>query len=170
MGKLKPYNNGQKGTVVVLFYIIKTDTKNQKGRKMDNKYIRVGRQSLCMGDDCTAPNEKLILVNKKDMLSDILRKVSDCLPQMHNVIWAVCSDRKVIGYIITGTNKQVQYELCLENQVFCQMDIESPFCNYFHQKSFEYINGKDGGIIEKYPECVTLFDKVKCYMKEQGMV
>lgn len=137
---------------------------------MDNKYIKVGRQSLCMGDDCTAPNEKLILINNKDKLSDVLRKVSGCLPQMCNVIWAVCSDSKVTGYIITGTNKQIQYELCLENQVFSQLDIEYLFCSYFHQKSFEYINGEDGGIIEKYPECVTLFDKVKCCMKEQGMV
>lgn len=134
---------------------------------MNNKYVRVDRQSVCMGDDCTAPNEKLLSVCEKDMLSDIFQKISVCLPQMCDVIWAVDSGKKVIGYIITDANNQVRYELCLKDQVFCELGIEAMHCSYFHQKSFEYQNEKNGRIIEKYPECRNLFDKVRCCMNER---
>lgn len=134
---------------------------------MDNKYVRVDRQSVCMGDDCTAPNEKMLSVGERDTLSDIFQKIAVYLPQMCDVIWAVDSGKKVIGYIVMDTNKQARYELCLEDKVFYEMDIEALHCSYFHQGSFEYRNGKDDEIIERYPECRTLLDKVRCCMKKR---
>ena len=134
---------------------------------MKNKYVRVDRQSVCMGDDCTAPNEKLISVGERDRLLDIFQMITVYLPQMCDVIWAIDSGKKVIGYIIVGMDKQVRYELCIKDQVFCELDIEVLHCSYFHQRSFEYCNGNDCEVVEKYPECRTLIDKVKCCMKER---
>ncbi len=82
---------------------------------MNNRYVSVDRQSICMGDDCTAPNEKLLPIGEKDMLSDIFRMIKVYLPQMRDVIWAVDSGKKVIGYIIVGIDGQVQYELCIKD-------------------------------------------------------
>lgn len=134
---------------------------------MDNNYVRVDRQSICMGDDCTAPNEKLLSVGERDRLSDIFRMIADYLPQMQDVIWAVDSGKKVVGYILMAGKEQVRYELCPEDQIFCKLDIEAFHCSYFHRRSFEYRAGEDGETVEKYPECGTLFDKVKRCMEER---
>ncbi len=49
-------------------------------------------------------------VGEKEKLSDIFCKIAVYLPQMYDVIWAVDSGRKVIGYIVVDKNGQVQYE------------------------------------------------------------
>ena len=120
-----------------------------------------------MGDDCTPRNAELLPVEEKDMLSDIFRMIAACLPQMRDVIWAVDSGKKVIGYIVVGMDKQARFELCQEDQLFCELDIEALHCSFFPQNSFVYRNGKDGEVIENYPECRTLLDKVRCCMKER---
>lgn len=141
------------------------------GRKMNDKYIRVTRESVCMGDDCTAPNVKLIPVEEKDMLSDMFQKIADCLPYIHDdVIWAVDSGKKVIGYIVMDIDHEAQYEFCLEDQVFCELDIEAFHCSYFYRRKFVYRNGENGEMVEEYPECRTLLDKVKCCMNDRFLL
>ena len=57
--------------------------------------ISVDRESVCMGDDCNAPNEKKLDLNEGDLLSDVLGKVAEYLPQMSDVIWAERKRRDV---------------------------------------------------------------------------
>ena len=120
-----------------------------------------------MGDDCNAPNDELIPVGENERLSDIFHKIAAYLPQMYDVIWAVDSGRKVIGYIVVDKNGQAQYELCMEDRVFGDLELEALHCSYFHQRSFVYRNEKENKIIEKYPQCYTLLEKVTCCMKER---
>lgn len=131
------------------------------------QYVRVDRESVCMGDDCTAPNEKLFPVRERDMLSDIFQMIAGYLPHMRDVVWAVDSGKKIVGYIVMEMNEQVRYEFCLEDQVFCGLDMKALHCSYFHQRRFVYTNKEDGSVVEKYPECRTLLDKVKCCMRER---
>ena len=94
--------------------------------------IKVDRQSVCMGDDVTAPNEKVIDISETDMLSDVVEKVAMYLPKMSNAVWAVDSGKEIIAYIIMGDrNVSVPYELYLENQVFGEMGIKALHCSYF---------------------------------------
>ena len=134
---------------------------------MEQKYIRVDRQSVCMGDDYNAPNEKRFPVGAGDLLSDVFGMIEGYLPQMDDVIWAVDSGKKVIGYIVVDLYGRARYEFCVEDQLFGELDIEALHCSYFHRRSFEYRNGNDDEIVEKYSECRTLFDKVKRCMEER---
>ena len=129
--------------------------------------LRVDRESVCMGDDCTVPNEKLFSIKENDMLSDIFRMIANYLPHMRDVVWAVDSGKKIVGYIMMDMNGQVQYEFCLEDQVFYKLDMKALHCSYFYQEKFVYTNGENGVVVEKYPECKTLLDKAKCCMKER---
>lgn len=97
--------------------------------------IKITRDSVCMGDDVSAPNADLINFNEKDMLSDIFKKVEKYLPQMADVVWAVDSGRTVLGYIIMDKNKRSVYEICQPDKMFFEMEIRSLHCSYFHSQS-----------------------------------
>ena len=64
---------------------------------LHSNQISVDRESVCMGDDVNAPNEKILNLDEGDVLSDVLGKVAVYLPLMSDVIWAVDSGRKVLG-------------------------------------------------------------------------
>ncbi|MDE7268468.1 MAG: hypothetical protein K2N89_13480 [Lachnospiraceae bacterium] len=114
--------------------------------------IKVDRQSVCMGDDVTAPNEKMIDVLETDMLSDVVEKVSIYLPKMSNAVWAVDSGKEVIAYIIMDDgNNSFPYELCIQNQLFLQMRLKSLHCSYF----------------PSYGEEIPPLEKAKYCMKER---
>lgn len=99
------------------------------------KQIKVDRQSVCMGDDVTAPNEKIILVPERSSLVDVIEKVMEYLPKTAHAVWAVDTGREVVAYI--GMDEQgipFPYEFCLENQMFMQTDIQALHCSYFSAK------------------------------------
>lgn len=96
------------------------------------KEIKVDRQSICMADDVTAPNEDMIAVSEKDLLTDVMEKVAAYLPKMTDTAWAVDSGKEVVAYIIMGKQgKPFQYELCQKNQIFLEMGIQALHCSHF---------------------------------------
>lgn len=139
--------------------------KKSQSPSSHGKQIKVDRDSVCMGDDCTAPNEKRLDVAENALLLDVFWQVAAYLPRMSNAVWAVDTGKKVIGYIIMDT--EIHYELCQENQLFSEMGTESLHCSYFHSGSFIYRNGANGKLVERYPESKSLLEKVKCCMGER---
>ncbi len=137
-----------------------------KLNKIQEKQIRVDRDSVCMADDCTAPNEKWLNVEDDDMISDMFQKVALYLPKLRDAIWAVDSGEQVLGYIFIDGDI-THYEFCQKDCIFSNLKIEALHCSHFYLYSFYYRNGKNGELIEKYPECKTLLEKVKCCMKER---
>ena len=95
--------------------------------------IKVKRESVCMGDDATAPNVRMIDILEKDMLSDMMVKLARYyLPHMPNSVWAIDSGKEVIAYIIMDDrNGSFSYELCLRNQVFLETGIKALYCSFF---------------------------------------
>lgn len=94
--------------------------------------IKVDRDSVCMGDDATAPNIVLVDLLETDKLSDIVLKVVHHLPLMSNSVWAVDSGKEVIAYIITDDRKGFfSYELCVRNGNALVAGIEELHCSYF---------------------------------------
>lgn len=102
--------------------------------------IKVKRESVCMADDATAPNERMIDILEKDMLSDMIKKLARYyLPHMLNSVWAVDSGNRVIAYIIMDDRKGLcSYELCLEDQVFLETGIKELYCSYFSAYGGKY--------------------------------
>lgn len=137
----------------------------EENMKVYNQQIKVDRESVCMADDVTAPNEKILDLEEGDKLSDVLKKVAGYLPQMSDVVWAVDSGKKVVGYIILDGCQQSDYELCEPDSVFSKMEIRALHCSYFHSRSF--MHSVNGEMVEKYPERWTLLEKAKCSMQER---
>lgn len=127
--------------------------------------IRVDRESVCMGDDFNAPNEELLDLDSRDMFSDVLKKVAHYLPQMSDVIWAVDTGKKVLGYVIMDQNCQHHFELCQHDKLFSEMGIRVLHCSYFH--SHRFMHNVNGVITEKFPEQKSLLEKVKYCMNER---
>lgn len=136
-----------------------------KGHDGPKKIISITRESVCMGDDCTAPNEKHIEVLENDKMTHVFSKIVTYLPKMENVIWAIDTGKKVLGYIVMDKDTHCCFELCDSDQLFLNMDIHHLHCSYFHSGSFTYQTAENV-VIEKYSECKTLLEKVKCQMKE----
>ena len=132
---------------------------------LDHNQIRVDRESVCMGDDFNAPNEELLDLGDRDKFSDVLKKVAYYLPQMSDVVWAVDSGKKVLGYILMDQNRQHRFELCQRDKLFSDMGIRALHCSYFHSHSF--MHNVNGVITEIFPKQKTLLDKVKYSMKER---
>lgn len=99
--------------------------------------LTVDRESVCMGDDVTAPNEKIFPVAENETLSDVME-----------------------------TKNRYWYELCEQDKRFAETEIHYLHCRYFHTGRFLYRDQMSGERIEKYPECGELLDKVKCFMGE----
>lgn len=145
-----------------MIFDMKKITKNNSAKKI----IRVTRQSVCMGDDCTAPNENKIEVFREDSINDVLSKIANHLPQMQNVIWAIDTGKKVLAYITIDENEKIYYEQCVGEQCFFEMEIERLHCSYFHSRSFDYGISKIENI-EGYSQCNTLLEKVKYQMSQK---
>jgi len=129
--------------------------------------IELDRVSVCMGDDCDSHKLKSKFDETMSIV-DFLLELSDYVPRMHNVVWAVISlnsINKVIGYIVTDEEGKVTIELVASNvslkDVFLNKVDISVFCRYYHQSSFSWIDGNTNQRIENYSECKTLLEKVK---------
>lgn len=86
------------------------------------KQVKIDRESVCMADDCMAPNEKVFTVKEKEKLLDVFWRIAEYLPRMSNAVWAVDSGTNVLGYIIMDAD--IRFELCQENQIFSELGIE----------------------------------------------
>lgn len=94
--------------------------------------IRVDRDSVCMGDDATAPNAVLIDLLETDLFSDMVKKVVQHLPLMPNSVWAIDSGQEVIAYVITDDRKGFySYELCTRDWNCVIAGIKTLHCSYF---------------------------------------
>lgn len=122
--------------------------------------ITVDRSSVCMGDDCTSHKEEMQIDNRIKM-SELLIRLSEYVPSMKKVVWAVCSGNNVCGYIITDEEGRAQVEVNGEDRKAAAfIEDAEVVCVYYHLGRFRWIDGKTGQPVEKYPECKTLLEKV----------
>ncbi|MCH5350204.1 MAG: hypothetical protein J1E40_12825 [Oscillospiraceae bacterium] len=112
---------------------------NASKKSVSDGQIKVTRDSVCMGDDVTAPNTEFLDMHKKDMLSDALKKVEKYLPQMSDSVWSVESRGKVLAYIVMDEYKKTVCELCHPDTLFSEMKVRSLHCSYFPHKAKTFI-------------------------------
>lgn len=106
--------------------------------------ISIDRESVCMGDDCM-PHKIERKFHRNSKLSELLTFLTDYVPSMKNVVWAVISLNtadKAIGYIIMDNNQNIDLEIT-EDLKLSKLFIKnitniSVFCRYFHGSSFPY--------------------------------
>ena len=135
----------------------KTIDSESVGRK-----ITIDRDSVCMGDDCVSHDEE-ITVDENMKLADLLYYLACYVPAMKDVVWAVCSDRGLCGYIITDGEANASIEVYGENITY-STKLKNVKCRYYHQNSFSWTDGKTGERVNKYTECSSLLEKEKKVM------
>ena len=90
--------------------------------------LTVDRESVCMGDDVTAPNEKIFPVAENETLSDVMEKICAYLPKMNDVVWSVDTGIKTEAYIVMETKNRYWYELCEQDKRFAETEIHYLHC------------------------------------------
>lgn len=128
--------------------------------------ILAERESVCMGDDCTAPNASVLAFKPDMFISEWLNTVADYVPTMHNVVWSVHSHRKVLGYLIFDTSGDFSIELAVPDQPMSELGISAVFCRYFYEGKLRN-DIADNEETDANPACLTLVDKVKQYLRDK---
>ncbi|MGX8834102.1 hypothetical protein ACWG0P_07800 [Amedibacillus sp. YH-ame6] len=126
--------------------------------------IKVNRNSVCMGDDCD-DHRKTYNIDAKTTVSEFIYTLSNYLPQMKSVIWSVCSEDGICGYLITDEKGKATVELCVEDTDMAKAGISEIMCIYYYPSKFSYIYGETGERVNLYPECNTFLEKVKMASK-----
>ena len=120
---------------------------------MSSMKIKAERDSVCMGDDCNAPNTGYLEYDENELLSVWLMKtVTDYVPHMHECVWSVESNRKIIGYLICDKNGNYTVETTCDDEYMGLLNISEIFCMHYYDF---YFKGKE------YSDCTTLIDKVR---------
>ncbi|MBQ9268724.1 MAG: hypothetical protein IJ206_04300 [Oscillospiraceae bacterium] len=119
--------------------------------------IHAERDSVCMGDDVAAPNEKDFLFVSNKPIDSLMQTLSGYVPAMKNVVWAVSSDQQTIGYLFSDETARYQYELAGTVRSISDLPERSVFCNYYYSSKLPE---------ERFPGCPTLLDRVKASIGE----
>lgn len=128
---------------------------------MDQIYAE--RDSVCMGDDCNAPNARYLDYAANELLSEFMDSVAGYVPSMRDVVWSVVCKDKTIAYLIFDENDGYEYELAIPDMRVSELAEKKIYCRYYYErKLFDY---KIKPPVEMYPECKTLLEKVKAYEK-----
>lgn len=127
---------------------------------MKSKLITINRDSICMGDDCESHKKDLIVDEEMTMIS-LFEYLTEYVPTMYNVIWAIRLDNKICGYIINDENGHSTFEIDNKDQRVIHRDFNDIMCKYYYPSSFSWIDGKTGERIHKYNENLSFFEKVK---------
>lgn len=111
---------------------------------MGNEII-AERSSVCMGDDCLAPNRATLKYEDGEKLSAFLLKVADYVPAMSSTVWTVESDGKVIAYLDLDENAKASYKVCRDDIYMKDIPGQRIFCRYYSSKSGFYLRYNTDG-------------------------
>ena len=134
----------------------------------DSISILMRRDSVSMGDDCLAPHEYETLFKLSDTIYDLLCKVAEYVPPMHDYEWKVMCGAEVIGRLISGFEKNYQIKLECQNdkittlperEVYCRKCDDQPL-SYFERVEALY-DGEyfDITIFPEYGDIKTILEK-----------
>lgn len=135
--------------------------KKFKAKKSMDKLhkIYVERDSVCMGDDCNAPNAKELYYGDHDRLSDFMIEVANYVPAMRNVVWSVACADEIIAYLIFDDDSGCKYELEIQDIKVSELVEQKIYCAYYYESKFYDYRTKPPA--DLYPQCKTLLDKVR---------
>jgi len=144
------------------------DEKNQP--PITTSELLLERDSVCMGDDATAPNARIIGYGPDTRLSQILGEIAANIPTVfsnQHTIWAIENNKCPIAYIESNASGHITTHLAATDMLISALDNNKVFCRYFYEyqgslcsKLCKYDDGKWK---PNHPECATLLEHVKMY-------
>lgn len=117
-------------------------------KKNKQMTILAERDSVCMGDDCNAPNSEEIPYNSDECLYDFLvNRLAKYVPAITNSIWIILNYRnKEVGYITFDENCEITCTLATKRNIYVYELGGSIFCRKYNYKEIE----------DKHPEYKSL--------------
>lgn len=92
--------------------------------------IKAARDSVCMADDCLAPNERELDCDPEETLSEWLAAVTKYVPTMHNALWTVRSGDKILAYLKCDDKGGYTAELAVPDDKLSRLGIGEIYCGY----------------------------------------
>ena len=121
--------------------------------------ITVERDSVCMGDDVTAPNTTTVFANDDMHLSTAFSLIAEKMPKVRDkntIVWSVHTNDKSgtpLGMFEIDDMELSGVTLFVPDQTMKEINLKKVYCRYFHKHSFK-----------EYSECPTLGIKVMKYL------
>lgn len=144
-----------------------TDSGNQEETKMD---VTVERDSVCMADDCNAPNTKILQVSGDLYISQFLKQLTNAMPSVADpepIVWSVHLGQRngrAIGLIETVYQVRSRVTVLGSDLKMHQSGIGKVYCRYYCKSSLMKPDQNGHLCIPMYPECQTLAEKVKKHL------
>ncbi len=123
------------------------------------------RESVCMADDCTAPNPRTEHVEGPLTALRLLELAAGYVPKVRGGVWAVWAEERLIGFLEYDAGRLRPEP---EEGVPVFSDSLQLYCAYYTEGRFRYRMGRDGPLVEEYPESPRLLDKAKRCARERG--
>lgn len=122
-----------------------------------NKII-VKRDSVCMADDCTAPNRCEFTFGQDDTVKELVIKISRYVPDMKDVVWSINLKGAPIAYVNFCPDDK-KFELNINNIKISELEDNNIYCKFYSSNKLMDFTSNPPELL--YPECKTLLQKVK---------
>lgn len=93
-------------------------------------FIYAERDSVCMGDDCTAPNPGNLAYQDDMMLSEFIPVIMKYLPAMTNCRWIIYFGEDKTAVLVAGSDKKYSCELLTADRKIKELADREIFCKY----------------------------------------
>lgn len=115
---------------------------------MPNK-IRIIRDSVCAGDDITAPHETYFEIMPWQTLKAWLEQFKDYLPKQPDAIWTIrADDEKPLAFMTCDENRTPTIDTLHPYKLMSEINMQFIQCR--HTCRYEYKN--------KYPDTMSLIE------------
>lgn len=121
--------------------------------------IHAERDSVCMADDCFAPNAAELGYAEGEMLSGFMGAIAHYVPVMRDCVWSVFCGGEIVAHIAFDGMGRHTYELMIPDRPVAELPEQRVHCTYFHSAS---------PAVSHYSELPTLLEKVRAFEAEHG--
>ena len=123
------------------------------------RIIHAERDSVCMGDDVTAPNADDFALINNISVNEFLEMLCGYVPQMRNVVWEVFCGRKTIGYLYSGDSGTYAREASGLFRRVSELPEDKVFCRYYWNLN-ELAD-------HAFPKGSAIPERIRAYRKKQ---
>lgn len=99
-------------------------------KKIKTGFIRAERDSVCMADDCMAPNAQELSYDDNMMLSDFMAVISKYVPAMNNCRWIIFFGSEEVAVLTSMSDRKYSYELLVSDRKISGLADKAIYCKY----------------------------------------
>ena len=101
--------------------------------------IHVERDSVCMGDDVTAPNAESFCFAQNEPIDVLMLSLCGYVPRMKNVAWEILCSNTAVGYLLSDDTGRYQYEILGSVRFISELPACKIICKYHYENLEDFI-------------------------------